>query len=391
MTIQNQIKNFFKKNTKIIFILILSVFVLSCEENKLTNNEKLNIHKVLKECVEIKSNRDFGIMLFGDSMLDLQSSFIMSYLSSKTNTFDGLGNCNYPIENNIVNNKGCFLNIEGDAELYDVNQQNAVLGQPEWPGRIGYLNGPKQKIKFVTFGTFPTKVITKIFILTDVVESKYDIERTTDNGENWLTIINNASTLDTVKGMKVHVFDDTSENTSVGYRVVWRSGQVMCLDPLFLKAGGNNIYHLTVGSGGADFKLQTSIPKQRIKFLIDEANIKMITSLHRFEVSNLDEFNDYLSLMDEWWKDKALDVLYYGQPPQANDDTLTDSFKKDINNAIKNKCTNKNYLYFDMYLAMGGIKNVKNKGWGESDPVHLSYDAYSSIAPNLLDFLGLKN
>lgn len=391
MTIQNLIKNFFKKSNKTILTLILSVLLFSCEENKLTNNEKLNIHKALKECVEIKSNQDFGIMLFGDSMLDLQSSFIMSYLSSKTNTYDGLGNCNYPIENNIVNNKGCFLHTEDGAELYDVNQQNAILGHPEWPGRIGYLNSPNQKIKFVTFGTFPTKVITKIFILTDIVESKYNIERTTDNGENWSTVINNASTLDSIKGMKVHIFDDTSENTSVGYRVIWKSGQIMCLDPLFLKADGNNIYHITVGSGGADFKLQTSVPKERIRFLIDEANIKMITSLHRFEVSNLDEFNEYLSLMDVWWKGKNLDVLYYGQPPQTNDNILADSFKKEINTVIKNKCNNKNYLYFDMYKAMGGIENVKNKGWGESDPVHLSYDAYSSIAPNLLNFLSLKN
>ena len=369
-----------KKN---IIILLLISCLSSCKKEK----KPINIQNALVDCLQ-KNGNDYGIMLFGDSMLNFPSSHIMSFVSSLTNTYQGLGNSSYPTKTNFINNKGSFLNSNDGATLLDVNRQNSILGQPEWAGRLGYLNGTGQNITFVTGGVFPIANTTKIFILTDTINiGTYDIQRSTDQGSTWTTSVSNDTTLESVKGMKVHAFDDTSETIRIGYRVLWKSGQVMCLDPLFLKAGGNNIYHITVGSGGADFKLQTSIPKERIQFLIDEANIKIVTSSHRYEVANVTEFRTYQNLMDEWWKGKNIDVLYFGQPPQTNDSAVADKLKRDVNNEIFLKSIEKEYLYYDMYKTMGGLQKVIDLGWGSSDPVHLTFKSYANIAPKLLYYL----
>lgn len=383
----------FKRKHNYIYIIFLILFnsnLLSAQNNDLGTQEAINIKKALENCSK-KKGKNYSVILFGDSMSGLQSSYIMSYISSKTNTYSGLGNCNYPTKTKQINNYGSYLFPENGAEIYDVNQQNSILGNPEWAGKIGYLNGFNQKAKFLSFGVFPMNAITKIFVLTETTPSTYDIERTTNNGVSWNSVVKNATTLDTIKGMKVHTFDDTGKNKHVGYRIVWKSGRIMCLDPLFLKAGENNIYHIEIGTGGADFKLQISIPKERMRFLIDETNTKMITSSHRFEIADLEEFNKYQDVMDGWWENKKIDVLYFGQPPQTNANATEDQFIKDINAAIFEKCTSKKYLYYDLYKAMGGLQNVIDKGWGKNDPIHLSNEAYRAIAPNLLNYLGFTN
>jgi hypothetical protein len=371
----------------IVFLFLISLICISCQKEV----KPINIKNALINCREEKGE-SYGVMLFGDSMLNFPTSHIMSYISNITNTYHGLGNCYYPAQTNLVNNKGGFLNPESGAVLYDVNAQNTNLGQPEWAGRLGVMQGSGQSVRFVTSGVYPKGVTTKLFILTDTYNTgTYDIERTTDNGKTWSIVVYNDTTLDIVKGMKVHLFDDTSETIRVGYRIVLKTGRVMCLDPLFLKAGGNNIYHITVGSGGADFKLQTSIPKERVRFLIDECNIKMITSSHRYEVEDVNEFNTYQNLMDEWWDGKDIDVLYFGQPPQTNDNADANQLKQNINKAMFTKALEKEYLYYDMYIGMGGFQRVVDAGWGDSDPVHLSHKAYEAIAPKLFSYLEFNN
>lgn len=362
-------------------IIIILLCLISCQKEKAFHTKK-----ALKSCIEKKGN-NYGIMLFGDSMLNFPSSHIMSFLSKSTNTYQGLGNSNYPITGNLVNNKGCFLNNKDGSILLNVNQQQKILGQPEWPGRLGYMNGQNQNISFVTNGVFPIGAVTKIFILTDTIKTgTYDIQKSIDNGTTWKTIVFNKTTFNSIKGMKVHTFDDRKKSIRIGYRILWKSGQIMCLDPFFLKSDNNNIYHITVGSGGADFKLQTLIPKERIRFLIKEANIKMVTSSHRYEVKDILEFKIHQDLMDSWWKNQEIDVLYFGQPPQTNDNIVADQLKRDINNEILSKAKEKGYLYFDMYKEMGGIKKLNESGLVK-DPVHLSLEAYEAIEPNLIKYL----
>lgn len=385
-----------KKN---ILILILSFTSIICSQHEqigsicglrcffITPITPINTKNALADCIKGNAN-DYGIMLFGDSMLNFPSSHIMSFLSSSTNTYQGLGNSHYPILDNLVNNRGSFLNSNDGAILLSVNQQNAKLNQPEWAGRLGYMNSTGQNVSFVTSGVFPIGNITKIFILTDTIKiGTYDIEKSIDNGSTWNTVVSNGTTSDSIRGMKVHTFDDTSETIRTGYRILWKSGQVMCLDPLFLKAGGNNIYHITVGSGGADFKLQASIPKERVKFLIKEANITMVTSSHRYEVTDINEFKIYQNLLDTWWEGENIDVLYFGQPPQTNDSIIADQLKQNINSEMLSKSIEKDYLFYDMYKAMGGLEKVIDLGWGTNDPVHLTLKAYSSIQDDLLKYL----
>ncbi|MGY0426085.1 MAG: hypothetical protein ACWIPI_04550, partial [Polaribacter sp.] len=78
------------------------------------------------------------------------------------------------------------------------------------------------------------------------------------------------------------------------------------------------------------------------------------------------------------------------QPPQTDDNVTSDEFKQEINTAILIKASEKNYLYYDMYKALGGQQKVIDLGWG-GDPVHLSLDAYASIASDVLNYLGLLN
>jgi hypothetical protein len=89
-----------KKN---IIILLLISCLSSCKKEK----KPINIQNALVDCLQ-KNGNDYGIMLFGDSMLNFPSSHIMSFVSSLTNTYQGLGNSSYPTKTNFINNKGSY-------------------------------------------------------------------------------------------------------------------------------------------------------------------------------------------------------------------------------------------------------------------------------------------
>ena len=40
-----------------------------------------------------------------------------------------------------------------------------------------------------------------------------------------------------------------------------------------------------------------------------------------------------------------------------------------------------------MNKTMGGLQKVIDLGWGNSDPVHLTFESFANIAPNLLYYL----
>ncbi|MGY0427083.1 MAG: hypothetical protein ACWIPI_09705, partial [Polaribacter sp.] len=152
---------------KLSLILVTTLFFLSCKKEKgfvsfsgkLENNKDsfsaspINLQLAIADCIGDGGN-NYGVMLFGDSMLNFPSSHIMSAVSSLTNTYNGLGNCYYPSKTDLVNNKGGFLSANNGGQLLDVNQQNSLLSQPEWAGRIGYINGSGQNVTFVTGGVF---------------------------------------------------------------------------------------------------------------------------------------------------------------------------------------------------------------------------------------------
>ena len=357
--------------------------------NSSTNKDfKVTPHFTLKAISEIQRNLSTepkGIFVFGDSMKDIPIGYLLGSFQEYGLINGGLGSM--PYFNSTYDGSigfGSSVVLDSGATTVGINAQEGVYGQTEWLSDIYTVDSSGENIQFIYGGVQPSNAVTKIYVLTEVGGGTYTIQSNT-NSAGWVNV-STGNSADAPTGMLVHTFDNLSNDDNIGYRILWESGIVKTIYPAIYKTSDKFI-HVTAGTGGADFMKQTSVDSGRVRFLLQDLNVTLFTSSHRFEVADTTELQTGLDLMDAWTSGLALDV-YYKQ--QWADTSLIDADIIAENNVIRKKCIEQGYLTTDGHGQLGGAEGTTLGGYDSVDSVHLNNFAKDTDGSEFLKFFNLN-
>lgn len=342
--------------------------------------------KAIAEIIRGSATEPKGIFVFGDSMKDTPAGFLVGALQEYAMLTGAMGTMPlFNSDNDGTVGYGSSIVLNGGASTIPINDQQATYGQTEWLSDIYAMSGSGQNIEFIFGGVHPLSSFQKIYVLTEPGGGTYTIQSNTDNA-GWVNV-STGNSADAPTGMTVHTFDDTASTVRVGYRILWESGVVKTIHAAIYKSNSGFI-NISAGIGGADFMKQTSVNADRVRFLLQDLNVCLFTSTHRYEVADITEMQQGIDAIDTWVNNLTLDV-YHSQQWAKTDGNDTDI--KAQNNVIRSKCIEKGYLTLDGHGQLGGVAGTSLGGYDSVDPTHLNVYAKEIFGAEFLSLFKLNN